>query len=372
MNPFILAGGALLVDALLGDPATPLHPTRLMGRLAAAVERVARRDTRRDVGREASGAAPETASPDGPRAGLGLVARGALAWACVVGLSVAAAALILWLARLAGAALGGAIDGALKAGAAAAGDAAAAAARGALIGEGLAAVLLVYVSMAPRDLARHALRVRRALRDGGLGEGRRAVSMIVGRDVERLDESGVVRACVESVAESAVDGVVAPLFWALVLGPLGAVAYRAINTLDSSWGYRDERYLLFGRVAARADDAANWLPARLGFLAAILAALVLGRDAGGAARIGWRDRRKHESPNAAWLEACFAGALRIRLGGPAWYGGERLGKPCLGDDLRPVEIADIERAVALMYATALVFAAVGAGIAALVSQLVAR
>lgn len=351
MSPFILVGGALLVDALLGDPETPLHPVRLMGRLAAAVEGAARRAARP--------AAPEA----GPRGTGGLVLRGALAWACVVGLSAGAAALILWLARLAGAALGGAIGG---------GTAAGAAASGALIGEGLAAVLLVYVSIAPRDLARHALRVRRALRDDGLDAGRRAVSMIVGRDVERLDEAGVVRACVESVAESAVDGVVAPLFWALVFGPIGAVAYRAINTLDSSWGYRDERYLHFGRVAARADDAANWLPARLGFLAAILAALVLGRDAGGATRIGWRDRRKHESPNAAWLEACFAGALRVRLGGPAWYGGERLEKPFLGDDLRPVEAADIGRSVALMYATALIFAAAGGGLATLLASILAR
>ena len=350
MSPFILVGGALLVDALLGDPETPLHPVRLMGRLAAAIEGIARRAARRGGRRDA----PEAE----PRARTGLVVRGALAWACVVGISAGTAALLLWLARLAGAALGGALGKAP--------------APGARIGEGLAAILLVYVSIAPRDLAKHALRVRRALRDGGLEEGRKAVSMIVGRDVERLDEAGVVRACIESVAESAVDGVVAPIFWALTLGPIGAVAYRAINTLDSSWGYRDERYLHFGRVAARADDVANWLPARLGFLAAILAALILGRDAGGAARIGWRDRRKHESPNAAWLEACFAGALRVRLGGPAWYGGERLGKPFLGDDLRPVEIADIGRSVALMYTTALIFAAAGAGIATLVAAVLAR
>ena len=367
MSPFLLVGGALLVDALLGDPETPLHPVRLMGRLASAVEAIARRGASRGNG---SGA-PET----GRCAKLGLVLRGALAWACVVGLSAGAAALLLWLGRLAGAALGGAFGGGAAAGVAGAagvtGPASPAPTPGARIGEGVVSVLLVYVSLAPRDLARHALRVRRALCAGGLEEGRKAVSMMVGRDVARLDEAGVVRACVESVAESAVDGVVAPLFWALLLGPIGAIAYRAINTLDSSWGYRDARYLFFGRVAARADDAANWLPARLGFLAAILAALVLGRDARGAARIGWRDRRKHESPNAAWLEACFAGALRVRLGGPAWYGGEPLGKPFLGDDTRPVETADIGRSVALMYATAIIFSATGSCIAALVAAALA-
>jgi adenosylcobinamide-phosphate synthase len=276
----------------------------------------------------------------------------------VVGAAAAAALAFIALARLAGRGLGGLVASATRA-AAWLGDAApsgGAAALGGRIGEAIASVILVYFSIAPRDLAVHAFRVKRALEREGLEGGRRAVSMIVGRDTERLDEAGVVKACVESVAESAVDGVAAPLFWAILLGPAGAFAYRAANTLDSSWGYKDRNYMYFGRVAARADDAANWLPARLAFFAAAAAALLLGLDARGALVLGWRDRRKHESPNAAWLEASFAGALGIRLGGPAWYGGERLEKPTLGEDSRPPEPADIGRAVALMYLTSLLCA----------------
>jgi adenosylcobinamide-phosphate synthase len=131
------------------------------------------------------------------------------------------------------------------------------------------------------------------------------------------------------------------------------------------WGHKDERYLRFGRVAARADDAANWLPARLGFLAGIVACIPLSLvsphhfNFRSAIRLGWRDRRNHESPNSAWMEALAAGALGIRLSGPAWYGGHRLEKPYLGEARRPPEIADIGRSVFLMYAATLVFVAVG-------------
>lgn len=326
MNPFILAAGALVLDTLLGDPETPLHPTRLMGGLAAWIEALLRRPMDRK-GKE--------------RSATWMVSRGALAWLLAVALPVLAGLAFLAAFR----ALGGVI----------------AAGPGARAGEGLASAFLVYVSIAPRDLARHAIAVRKALADSGLEEGRRAVSRIVGRDTDRLDEAGVLRAGIESVAESAIDGVVAPLFWALALGPLGAVAYRAINTLDSMWGHRDGRYLYFGRVAARADDAANWLPARLGFVVACLAAGLTGLDARSALVLGWRDRRAHESPNAAWLEAAFAGALGLRLGGPAWYGGQRLEKAWLGEERRLPEGRDLTKAVVLMYATTLVFAALWAG-----------
>jgi adenosylcobinamide-phosphate synthase len=322
---------ALVLDAALGDPRRLPHPTRAMGWFAGRVEAPLRRALRPLV-------------------------AGALGWVLVVG---AAAAFAVVLPPLAGAA---------ACAACATFGAASAAARAGKVASFVASVWLVYVSIAPRDLAVHALRVSRALREGGetgLGKGRSAVSMIVGRDVGRLDEAGVVRAAVESVAESAVDGVCAPLFWALALGPVGAFAYRAANTLDSMWGHRSERYLLYGRVAARADDALNWIPARLAFACSVAAAFVLGLGASrhfsgaGALRLGWRDRRKHESPNAAWLEASFAGALGLRLGGDAWYGGERLAKPYLGEARRGSEVADIRRAVALMYATAAIFALVG-------------
>jgi len=143
----------------------------------------------------------------------------------------------------------------------------------------------------------------------------------------------------------------------LATGAAGAFSYRAANTLDSMWGHRDARYLHFGRVAARADDFANWIPARLGFLASCMAALFIGLSAKGAIVLGWRDRRKHESPNAAWLEASFAGALGVELGGPAWYSGHRMDKPTLGEPSRPIETGDIDKALALMWSTTIVFSA---------------
>lgn len=307
MNPLLIACGALLLDLALGDPSLPFHPVRLIGKLAGAIEG-AMRKTR-----------------------LSPFAAGAWGWLVAVGMPALDAALLCLLGR----AVGG------------------------RIGYVAAGAIVLYFSIAPRDLAEHALAVKRALEREGLDAGRRAVSRIVGRDVDALDEAGVVRACVESVAESAVDGVAAPIFWFLVLGPAGAMAYRAANTLDSMWGHKNERYLRFGRFAARADDAANWLPARIAFFASVAAAAILGLDPAAALRLGWRDRRKHESPNAAWLEASFAGALGLRLGGPCSYSGEAVDKPFLGEPRREPGTRDIGRAVALMYATTAVFSALG-------------
>jgi adenosylcobinamide-phosphate synthase len=219
--------------------------------------------------------------------------------------------------------------------------------------------LFVWASIAPRDLALHAMKVRRALSARDLAAARAAVSMVVGRDTDRLDEAGIARACVESVAESSVDGVFAPLFWAFVLGPWAAFAYRAANTLDSMFGHRNERYLLFGRLSARADDVATFIPARLAALVTVPCAAALGLDAGSALRILLRDRLKHESPNSGHPEAVFAGALGTTLGGPATYGGERIDHPVMGDGPAPASPAMIAAAVRLMYAQALVILAFG-------------
>lgn len=210
-------------------------------------------------------------------------------------------------------------------------------------------VFFVWASIAPRDLARHAGAVRNRLLAKDLAGGRKAVSMIVGRDTDALDESGVVRACVESVAESTVDGALAPLFWALVLGPWAAFSYRAINTLDSMFGHRTPRYNFFGRVSARMDDGVNLIPARLSGLLAPLVCLVTGLDAAGAFRIYARDRLKHESPNAGHPESAFAGALGLELGGPAVYSGERIEHPVIGEARRQPGPESIRMAVTLMY-----------------------
>lgn len=213
-------------------------------------------------------------------------------------------------------------------------------------------ILLLYTAFATRDLACHANAVYRALISNNLAEARQRVSMIVGRDTARLDEREVVRATVESVAESLVDGVTAPLFFAVLGGPVGAMLYKAVNTLDSTFGYKDERYLQFGWASARLDDVANFLPARLTAPLVAVAATLLGHNPLRAFRVWLRDGRKHASPNAGLSEAAVAGALGVQLGGTNYYGGEPSEHPRMGDPTRPLERRDIPRANALMLATA--------------------
>jgi adenosylcobinamide-phosphate synthase len=199
--------------------------------------------------------------------------------------------------------------------------------------------------------------VYEALRTGTLADARKAVSMIVGRDTDVLDEAGVTRAAVETVAENTSDGEVAPLFYIMLLGPLGGCLYKAVNTMDSMVGYRNRRYEHFGTCAARLDDVMNYIPARLSALLMIAGTALCGMDAGNARRIWKRDRRKHASPNSAQTEAVMAGALRVRLAGDAQYFGEIHRKPYIGDDIRPIEAEDIRRSHRLLYLTsALMFA----------------
>ena len=204
-------------------------------------------------------------------------------------------------------------------------------------------------ALALKGLNTESKRVYTALTTGTIEDARKAVSRIVGRDTQRLDEAGVTRAAVETVAENFSDGVLAPLFYLLLGGAPLALCYKAINTMDSMIGYKNERYLYFGYCAAKLDDAANWLPARLSALLLVLASALLGEDAQGAWRIWRRDRRNHASPNSAQTEAAMAGALGIQLAGPAWYFGEKYDKPTIGDAKRPVEPSDILRADRLLY-----------------------
>lgn len=185
-----------------------------------------------------------------------------------------------------------------------------------------------------------------------IGRARKAVSMIVGRDTGGLDEAGVTRAAVETVAENASDGVVAPLFYIMLGGATLGCLYKAANTLDSMVGYRNERYIDFGRFAAKLDDVLNFIPSRLCALLMIGAARLCRMDAKNALRVWKRDRFKHASPNSAQTEAVMAGALRVRLAGNAYYFGRLYEKPYIGDDLRPIEAGDIRRSHSLLYVTA--------------------
>lgn len=206
--------------------------------------------------------------------------------------------------------------------------------------------------LAARSLEKESGKVYKELKEGTLESARHAVSMIVGRDTQNLDREGVTKAAVETVAENTSDGVIAPLFYMMIGGPVWAFAYKAINTMDSMIGYNNDRYRYFGTVAARLDDVANYIPARLSALIMIAAAYLCGADGTQAWKIWKRDRRKHASPNSAQTESVMAGALDIRLAGNAWYFGKLHEKPYIGDPKRPVEPEDIRRSHQLMYMTA--------------------
>ena len=292
-----------VLDLLLGDPYRLPHPVRGIGRLIAALERALRARF------------PKTERGE-LRAGLVLVVL-------VLLIPTGLTALLLWLCGLLSPWL-------------------------ALAAE----ALLCYQLLAAKSLRDESMKVYAALEQGDLPGARHAVSMIVGRDTDRLDETGVAKAAVETVAENASDGVVAPLLFMALGGAAAGMLYKACNTMDSMVGYKNERYLYFGRVAARLDDVLNFLPARIAGLLMCLGAATEGFDGRGALRVFLRDRKNHKSPNSAHTEAACAGALGVQLAGDSYYFGQLVAKPTIGDADRPVEAADIARANLLMYATA--------------------
>lgn len=291
------------LDLLLGDPHWAPHPVRAIGALIAGLEHLLRRVF--------------------PKTKWGELIAGGLLALLVMGASTAAVLLVLWAAGRLSVWVAFAVE-----------------------------TVLCYQLLATRALRDESLKVYRALKSGSLSDAQEAVSMIVGRDTECLDETGVAKAAVETVAENASDGVIAPLlFLALGGAPLG-MFYKAVNTMDSMVGYKNEPYLYFGRAAARLDDVLNFIPARISGLLMCLSAAPLGYDGPNALRIMKRDHGKHKSPNSAWTEAAAAGAFHIQLAGPARYFGALVEKPTIGDAGRPVEPLDILRANRLMYAAA--------------------
>lgn len=223
-------------------------------------------------------------------------------------------------------------------------------------------VFFCWQALAVRSLKIESMNVYRELKTGTLADARKAVSRIVGRDTKALTFEGVTKAAVETVAENTSDGVVAPLFYLALGGPLLGLLYKAVNTMDSMVGYKNDKYLFFGRAAAKLDDAANFLPSRLSALLMVAAAFLSGLDWRGAWRIFKRDRFCHASPNSAQTEAACAGALGIRLAGDAWYFGTLYKKPFIGDDRRPPVPEDIRLACRLLYWTAFLSTALFSGI----------
>lgn len=286
---------ALLLDQLFGDPRFPPHPVKIIGKAAGALEHFFLKHINNHY-----------------IAGAFTVFSVLLATALVtLALLDAAARLHPWI-------------------------------------KDAASVLILYTTFAAKDLARHGRAVYESLEKPDLVEARNRVRMLVGRDTADLDETRITSACVESVAENLVDGVIAPLFFAVLAGPVGAMLYKAVNTMDSMFGYKNERYLKFGFVAARLDDLANLIPARISSFLVIISAAILGLNPKGSFQILRRDRYNHTSPNAGHTEAAVAGALGIRLGGRSYYFGKPVDKPTLGDPENPVVPAHILQVNRLM------------------------
>lgn len=232
--------------------------------------------------------------------------------------------------------------------------------------------IMVYQALAAKSLMVESMKVYDALKTGSIEEARKAVSMIVGRDTAELDEAGVTRAAVETIAENTSDGIIAPMLYLAIGGPILGFLYKAINTMDSMIGYKNERYIDFGRAAAKLDDVVNYLPSRISAWIMILACHIAGDDyiASEAKRIYLRDRMKHASPNSAQTESACAGALGIKLGGDSTYGGKLVHKPELGDGRRRIDVEDIRRANHLTYVTAIMGQLICAGTVFLVVYLV--
>ena len=210
-----------------------------------------------------------------------------------------------------------------------------------------------YQMLATKSLKDESMRVYEKLEHGTIEEARVAVSMIVGRDTQNLNKEGVTKATVETVAENTSDGIIAPIFYMAVGGPVLMYLYKGINTMDSMLGYKNDKYLYFGRCAAKLDDVANYIPARISGWLMVVASAFVKMDVKNAAKIYRRDRRNHASPNSAQTEAAMAGALDVQLAGNAYYFGKLYEKPTIGDAIRPIEVEDIRRSNHLLYATAI-------------------
>ena len=305
--------GGFVLDAIFGDPAWLPHPVVLMGKAITALEKRLRTQfPQTPQGELCGGAVLAAVLPVGTFLITALACRLAAALHPLAGLAVQ----MFWCAQ----------------------------------------------ALAARGLVQESRNVYKELQKQDLPAARKAVARIVGRDTQNLTAEGVTKAAVETVAENASDGVIAPLLYMLLGGAPLALTYKAINTMDSMLGYKNETYLSFGRIPAKLDDAANYLPSRLAGLLWCAAAALTGNSAKGAWRIWRRDRHNHASPNSAQTESACAGALGVQLAGPAYYFGEYYPKPTIGDALRPIEPEDIRRANKMMYAESLLALLLGLAI----------
>lgn len=294
-----------LLDLIVGDPRWMYHPVRLVGKLIEVLERPLRDAFAK--------------TEKGERA------AGRVLVVLVCGITTAIAFFILFLLYKVNLWVGFAVES-----------------------------IMCYQLFAVKSLRDESMKVYKELEKDDLPAARKAVSMIVGRDTENLSAEGVTKATVETIAENTSDGTLAPLFYMMIGGPVLGWFYKSVNTMDSMVGYKNDKYIHFGRCGAKFDDVLNFVPARLCAVFMIIASSVCGLDGKNAVRMFKRDRFNHASPNSAQTEAVMAGALNVQLAGNAWYFGKMYEKPTIGDDNRPIEIKDIKRANRLLYMTAIV------------------
>lgn len=298
-----------ILDLIIGDPQGFPHPVRLIGNMISNVEKKIRAMCR--------------SGEDEQRAGI-------ILWFIVVGTSFLVPFLILVACSKINIYLSISVES-----------------------------IMCYFILATRSLKDESMKVHCALKNKNLTDARRYLSYIVGRDTERLDESSIAKAAVETVAENTSDGVIAPMLFIMLGGaPLGFM-YKAVNTLDSMVGYKNEKFINMGRFSAIADDVFNYIPSRISAYLMIAASFLLKMNYKAAYKIYKRDRYNHKSPNSAQTESVCAGALNIMLGGNNYYGGILVEKPTIGDDIRPVEIDDVNKANKLMYVTSLLCLIIG-------------
>ncbi|MDD5880036.1 MAG: adenosylcobinamide-phosphate synthase CbiB [Clostridiales bacterium] len=297
----IYTGYAL--DLIIGDPYSFPHPVRYIGKLISIVEKQIRKITSSDKG---------------------LKIAGFFLWFIVVGATFGITTLVLQLFKFN------------------------------KLAYFIVNTILIYTTLATKCLKDESVKIYKVLKTGDLEKSRIQLSYIVGRDTKNLNEKEIVRATVETVAENTVDGIIAPLFYGFIGGAPLAMAYKAVNTLDSTVGYKNDKYYYLGFASAKIDDIANYIPARLGVILLPLGSLFTGFNFKDALKIGIRDRKNHKSPNCAFSEGAVAGALGIQLGGTNVYFGKEVYKPTIGDKTREIEIEDIVRTNKIMYSSSII------------------
>ncbi|MFQ9513377.1 MAG: adenosylcobinamide-phosphate synthase CbiB [Clostridia bacterium] len=299
-----------VLDAIFGDPDFKLHPIRLIGYLISLLEKVMRRIFTKNE-----------------RLG------GAVMAICVLIICGGVPFAILFFAYRLNYFFGIAIES-----------------------------VICYFMLAAKSLKQAGMSVYKPLKNGDVDGARKSVSMIVGRDTESLDDMGITKAAVETVAENTSDGVIAPLIYMAIGGGVLGCVYKAINTMDSMVGYKNDRYINFGRFAAKLDDIANYIPSRISAYLMIFASKIMGYNSRNAYRIFKRDSRNHASPNSAQTESVVAGALEIQLAGDAYYFGKLYKKPFIGDSIKPIKYDNIADSIKLMYMTSVISAVLFVGL----------